>query len=63
MNIVEALRKYDNQAMLFYGPRWLCSDTDGSWIVYEQLPYERKPKILTSTHDESLAVKFVLGEE
>lgn len=60
MNIIEALQDKNNRSRICDGDRWLLGDGDGGWIVLEQKPYQRRPKIVIETNDESVAIYNLL---
>jgi hypothetical protein len=61
MDIIEALKNKDEGLRVSNGFRWLVSDDNGQWIVYERMPYKKKTMKVIETEDEELAVKMLLG--
>jgi hypothetical protein len=61
MTILEAFKDDKYALRVIYDYRWVYYDSnDNCWIVCERKPYQHNTKTIIQTHNEEMAVQFLL---
>lgn len=61
MTITEAMQSGEFNMRVSYGNRWLVSEGENQWIIYEQ-PYHKRVRVVDIVDNEDKAVSLLVAK-